>query len=124
MAPETESSSGRIWGGRQADRLILGTFCPLLGGCLVQGKVGQGQGKGLARVGHVPSDLGSLCAGVKGPASCPSAEACEQIAEGVQHQGPHFRFPQGQAMWVGVGLCFCDEQATGSGRARGHSPNP
>lgn len=42
MALETESSSGKNWGvGRQADKLILCTFGPLLGGCLVQEKAWQ-----------------------------------------------------------------------------------
>lgn len=119
MALETESSSGKIWG---ADRLILCTRSPLLGGCLVQEEARQGTGKGSGWVDYAPSGLGSLCTGVEGPTSHHAAEACKQTAWGVQHQGPHS--PQGQAMWVRVGLCFCDGQATGSGRAEGLFTQP
>ena len=40
---------GRFVGGRQADRLILCTFGPLLGGCLVQEKAWQETGKGFGQ---------------------------------------------------------------------------
>lgn len=125
------SKGGRRWPWTQrapgSAGLILCTLHPL-GGCLAQ-KTEQGTGRGFgqgrprARLVSGPlSGLRSICADAEVPASHHCAEPCKHTAWGVRHQGPHS--PQGQAVCVKVSLCFCDGQATGSGRAEGPLTQP